>query len=470
MGGTRERKQTQWLDPADSTRSSPVEPAALRVEKMGDIQNASKRKRTAPQRFSDDIGETPAAKNPEHAWPAAWKKLLERSVPVPQDCLPQGAALGLQEPSYVQQMRGTRTRFYIGRPVQVLTDGKWEGGVLSSLEEVSSGKRRVMLSSGKEDVFEDLTTWRHDDLTSGGFSIGRHAQVMFDGGLWYVGVVAALQLNKQNEPTAATIHFEDGDRLQFPLPDASIELLPLEWSQHIEKKRKWGWWGYNKDRAEVAATKEAETRGEHSAAKKRPGKADITPAAEKRRGRPQKGGTLEPGEGKIARGNDGKEKEENDEVASGGVGALVRDESVVSEEVMLLMQQMRGSENGFYLGCPVEWKNDGDTWVKGSVVALSNSISGDSKSTSGDEKEGHTVKLREGGGGSAEVRAGVERLRFDHDSGGDVAVGRHLQLLFEGSLWYVVKLVKLAKLVKLVKLVKLGCGYVRSRRRYTHKP
>jgi hypothetical protein len=225
--------------------------------------------------------------------------------------------------------------------------------------------------------------------------------------------------------------------LQFPLPDASIELLPLEWSQHIEKKRKWGWWGYNKDRAEVAAMKEAATRDEHSAAKKRSGKADTavtTPAADKRRGRPKKGGTLEPGEGKIARGNDGKGKKENDEVASGGVGAQVRDESV-SEEVMLLMQQMRGSENGFYLGCPVEWKNDGDTWVKGSVVALSNSISGESKSTSADEKEGHTVKLREGAGGSTEVRAGVERLRFDHDSGGDVAVGRHLQLQFEGRLW-----------------------------------
>jgi hypothetical protein len=48
----------------------------------------------------------------------------------------------------------------------------------------------------------------------------------------------------------------DGDRVQVPLPDASIELLPREWSEFVEKKRKWGWWGFNKDRVHVALSKE----------------------------------------------------------------------------------------------------------------------------------------------------------------------------------------------------------------------
>ena len=48
----------------------------------------------------------------------------------------------------------------------------------------------------------------------------------------------------------------DGDRVQVPLPDASIELLPRDWSEFVEKKRKWGWWGFNKDRVQVALSKE----------------------------------------------------------------------------------------------------------------------------------------------------------------------------------------------------------------------
>ena len=51
-------------------------------------------------------------------------------------------------------------------------------------------------------------------------------------------------------------HPVDGDRVQVPLGDPTIELLPPEWSEHVEKKQKWGWWGYNKDRAQVAQTKE----------------------------------------------------------------------------------------------------------------------------------------------------------------------------------------------------------------------
>jgi hypothetical protein len=37
--------------------------------------------------------------------------------------LPDGAEAGLEEPSYMQQMRGTRTRFYIGRPMRYVCGG-----------------------------------------------------------------------------------------------------------------------------------------------------------------------------------------------------------------------------------------------------------------------------------------------------------------------------------------------------------
>jgi len=200
----RDRKQTQLFDPvleaASSTpaaRLSPVDrPQKLPVPQANAGQEGSKRRRTVPQRLSPDLAApasasapaapaTPSAataaklKKGESTWPAAWKKLLDRVVPVPRDSLPEGASQGLHECSYVQQMRGTRTRWYIGRPVRVLAHGNWQGGVASSLEEVN-GKRRVMLSSGDEEDFETTDKagrLRYDDRACGDFSVGRHAQV-----------------------------------------------------------------------------------------------------------------------------------------------------------------------------------------------------------------------------------------------------------------------------------------------------
>jgi len=142
---TRDRRQTQLLDPAADATASRTSPVPLlsgnaKTTPAKDNQQAeSKRTRTSPLRLSPDLAApvadatamtpvTPTARASESSWPLAWRKLLDRAVPVPRECLPDGAEHGLKEPSYVQQMRGTRTRFYIGRPVRILAEGKWESG------------------------------------------------------------------------------------------------------------------------------------------------------------------------------------------------------------------------------------------------------------------------------------------------------------------------------------------------------
>ena len=188
----RDRKQTQLFDPVVAagtpTRLSPVEPQKAPALQSNGGHEVGKRRRKVPQRLSPDVAEvgdtlvTPAAakqKKMESSWPAAWKRLLDRVIPVPRDSLPDGASHGLKEPSFVQQMRGTRSRHYVGRPVRVLAHGNWQGAITSSLEEVN-GKRRVMLSSGEEEDFETSEKagrLRYDDRASGDFAVGRHAQV-----------------------------------------------------------------------------------------------------------------------------------------------------------------------------------------------------------------------------------------------------------------------------------------------------
>ncbi len=94
---------------------------------------------------------------------------------------------------------------------RALTSSEILSGLLASVEEASDGKRRVMLSSGKETDIESAEKagrLRYDDLACGKFAVGRHAQVLFDGGMWYVGVVAKLHVDMHAEPTAAIMLFE----------------------------------------------------------------------------------------------------------------------------------------------------------------------------------------------------------------------------------------------------------------------
>ena len=208
----RERSQTQLYDPVvEATRHSPVNPEAGVLDPAAEQKQDSRRRRAS----AGAPGMLAGGKQ-ESTWPAAWKKLLGRSVPVPRENLPDGGAPGLEEPSYVQQMRGTRSRYYIGRPVRVLTGGKWESAVIAALEEVG-GKRQVMLASGKEAEFEAAERagqLKFDERAAGDFAVGRHAQVQYDGGMWFIGVVAAVTCITPGVPSAVVLHFEDGDRAE----------------------------------------------------------------------------------------------------------------------------------------------------------------------------------------------------------------------------------------------------------------
>ena len=313
-------------------------------------------------------------------------------------------------------------------------------------------------------------------------------QVLFDGGLWFVGVVAALERDAYGDATAAVMLFEgnqsmtlvaacrlqivikvvlfyscgwdfgdlispvlaylylfrtqDGDRVRVPLTDPTIELLPQEWSDHVEKKKKWDWWGYTKDRVRVAMTQEGADApvAMNGAATKKSGRQ---PVAKKGAGR---GGAAENG------GNAAKETKSNSDCAptSGSRGRGKRSHTVVngnmdtavspevvaaaaedalSREVTVMMEQMRGAETGFYLGCPVEVKVAGGAWVKGSVVS----------SRGCNEKSGNMVTVRLASGENVNMPTTTEsgQIRFDHDACGKVEVGRHMQLLFDGGLWYI---------------------------------
>jgi hypothetical protein len=97
---------------------------------------------------------------------------------------------------------------------------------------------------------------RHDKDACGGFSVGRHAQVLFDGGIWYVGVVA--QVGGAIGPgdgrgtgggEGLKMLFEDGDEVITHTAANDVILLPLEWSESVSQSV-WGWWGYNADRVE----------------------------------------------------------------------------------------------------------------------------------------------------------------------------------------------------------------------------
>jgi len=97
---------------------------------------------------------------------------------------------------------------------------------------------------------------RHDKDACGGFSVGRHAQVLFDGGIWYVGVVA--QVGGAIGPgdgrgtgggEGLKMLFEDGDEVITHTAANDVILLPLEWSESVSQSV-WGWWGYNSDRVE----------------------------------------------------------------------------------------------------------------------------------------------------------------------------------------------------------------------------
>ena len=110
--------------------------------------------------------------------------------------------------------------------------------------------------------------------------------------------------------------------------DLNLELLPQEWSDFVEKRQKWAFWGYNKDRVRAAAQKEQSKAG---------GPAERSSGGKRARGRPRKE-------------EDFPQKKEGAEAAGDAAAGAGEEDG----QVKRLMEQMRGSETGFYVGCPVE--------------------------------------------------------------------------------------------------------------------
>jgi hypothetical protein len=128
-----------------------------------------------------------------------------------------------------------------------------------------------------------------DEKACGVYAVGRHAQVRFDDGVWYIGVIARTRAAPGGgEAVEVTVYFEDGEEttLTCPDPDDSIYQLPARWSDAVASEGVWGWWGWNRDRAKQArrvamerARQQRIDAGEAVPAARRPA-AELNDAAE----------------------------------------------------------------------------------------------------------------------------------------------------------------------------------------------
>jgi len=181
-----------------------------------------------------------------------WPKLFDKQLSNPLDLTQKFA-------SHVVQMVGTKHTFYIGCPVLVRSDDAGAGlirAIVSQLLDDESKELKVkLISNGREvaiSVSPDSigTSIRFDREACGVAAVGRHAQVRFDDGTWFVGVISSVEQRKSEDGGTRLqlrVLFEDGDSVDATLPDEGLVLLPQEWTDHVQSKA-WGWWGFNKDR------------------------------------------------------------------------------------------------------------------------------------------------------------------------------------------------------------------------------
>ncbi|EKX47458.1 hypothetical protein GUITHDRAFT_137615 [Guillardia theta CCMP2712] len=379
----RERKQTQFYD-VTADGSSP----AKKPETPGKGGGSQGAKSTASQ-------------EEKSGWPAAWYKLLDKKF--------KSEDSDSNEADFLRVMRGISSRIYVGRPVQVKEEGGWSSGIVCAPPN-SDGSVSVLLEKGGEITVEsgDVDSKiRFQGEGANNVEVGRHVLVMFEGDIFYVGVVASVEKEKQ-VVKRFVVFFEDGDRAEVETSDESFELLPQEWSEHVQRKGKWGWWGYNKDRSQRAVEAEAgpddEAKGGKAEGKKRKRQAEEetnvkkTPSKTSGKNTPSK----TPSKGKKS-----AESENEEAIAS-------------------YTEQMRGSNVPFYVGCPVECKGaEGEGWVKGRIT---------SKDVDGVQR----VCLAGSEGVEVQVsnKTEADEVRIDQESLGEFAVGRHVQVLFE-TLWFV---------------------------------
>lgn len=169
-------------------------------------------------------------------------------------------ALSREIEALMEQMRGANTGFYVGCPVEVNVAGKaWvKGSVVSAILPKGSADTledtvAVRLASGEElkvPRTAESGEIRFDHEACGKIEVGRHVQLLFDGGLWYIGVIAAVRLDDAGNVTQARTLFEDGEDtwIDWPDPSEGTALMTVEWTANVSRACRWGWWGFNTDR------------------------------------------------------------------------------------------------------------------------------------------------------------------------------------------------------------------------------
>jgi hypothetical protein len=349
---------------------------------------------------------------------------------------------------FVIQMLGSSSPFYIGCPVEVRvegaeTPGGWVKGMISSTSSSQDSKlgHHVLLNDGSIVFISDLEKLiRPDHESCGRFAVGRHVQVLFEGGTWYVGVVVFMDKaldpssesqshkrgRKRRGMTVLRVVFEDGDRLEVMAGDSSVMLLPTEWSDHIAETGNWGWWGYNKDRVQhcldvgkepwTVCLAPAKGRQKSNDVSKRESSEPRNPIPVKKQRR------------ELSRAQDCQNSSGSVAEAISLFQTLVANPWEPGSCVHSYLMQMRGSNFKYYVGCPVDYREaDQSNWEKGTVV-----VSG----SDSDKLVG--VVLRSGRRVQVDAVTGDgKHLRPDISILGKFALGRHAQVLFEDGFWYV---------------------------------
>lgn len=123
-------------------------------------------------------------------------------------------------------------RYYVSCPVLVLSPagggskkgkkggsgwggaGGWARGVVVALE--ARGSQKVLLEDGGEMIVDPESSMvKFDREVVEPWAVGRHAQVLFDGGIWFVGIVMSVDKSKKK----ARLRFEDGEVQEVELSD-----------------------------------------------------------------------------------------------------------------------------------------------------------------------------------------------------------------------------------------------------------
>ena len=385
----------------------------------------------------------PSSKSISAATPSYCRQLLSKKITDPNG--------GPPVYPYVIQMMGSSNPYYIGCPVEVRVKSDeqlWVKGMISSIASATDSGQHIILNDGSDVYISDLqNSVRPDYESCGRYSIGRHAQVLFECGTWYVGVVVHLAKcsnpapsnqiqnrdcigQKRRGKTIVRVVFEDGDRVEAVAGDCGVMLLPTEWSDHVADTGIWGWWGFNKDRIKNCLDVGKETWTVCMAPAR--SRTNITTLPK------------------------GKECLMSDTSAIKSVGHVKKQRREVSRqqgcvssgdslpEAISLFQtlvpnswepgscihaylvQMRGSCSKYYVGCPVECREaENSTWEKGTVV-----VSKEDKNVEVVLRSGRRIQVDS-------VEGDGKKIRSDGMFCGRFAVGRHAQVLFEDGFWYV---------------------------------